>query len=392
LLCFPARRRCDKGIIWRKKQGIVFVSAEVDFLSPAAESSEAEVDMIRSNGTGTRIAARVGKHMDVPKLVESFVRSGRIANKSQHTLTWYERRLAQFVAFLQNTGHSMRGVDVTKADGEAYIEHLMNRTSRWQSHPFQKRQTEGGLSPYTIHGHVRALRAMTHWAKDEGYLPADPFETLRPPKLPVRLYEIYSEEELERVLAYAGKDDIRCKRMRTILMILLDTGIRAMELATLKLAHVDLQNGTLKVTGKGNKERYVPIGEVTMREIDTYIHFYRPRPATPEVDTLLLNEDGLPYTYSALSSMMARLRKALGLKRLHMHKFRHTSFTKMIENGIPSFVVQQWAGHTSPMVTNGYVHLAQQRTAERFRGGSVVDKLGSAQAMQRRGRKPTQSD
>lgn len=329
--------------------------------------------------------------MDVPKLVESFVRSGRIANKSQNTLIWYERRLAQFVAFLQNAGHSMRGVDVTKADGEAYIEHLMNRTSRWDGHPFQKAQTSGGLSPFTIHGHVRALRAMTRWAKDEGYLPFDPFEKLRPPKLPIRLYEIYTEEEIERVLAYTGKDDIRCRRLRTILLILLDTGIRAMELATLKLANVDLQGGTLKVTGKGNKERYVPVGEVTMREIDTYIHFYRPAPATSEADTLLLNEDGLPYTYSALSSMMARLRKALGLKRLHMHKFRHTSFTKMIENGIPAFVVQQWAGHTSPLVTNGYVHLAQQRTAQRFRGGSVVDKLGSAQEMQRRGRKPDRS-
>jgi site-specific recombinase XerD len=325
--------------------------------------------------------------MDVPKLVESFVRAGRITNKSQHTLIWYERRLAQFIAFLQNTGHSMRGTDLAKADGEAYIEHLMNRTSRWQGHPLQK-QSDGGLSPFTIHGHVRALRAMTHWAKDEGYLPHDPFETLRPAKLPVTLYEIYTEDEIERVLTYTENDDLRCKRLRMILMILLDTGIRAMEMATLKLADVDLQNGTLKVTGKGNKERYVPIGEVTMREIDTYIHFYRPKPAVSEADTLLLNEDGLPFTYSALSSMMAPLRKTLGIKRLHMHKFRHTSFTKMIENGIPAFVMQQWAGHTSPLVTNGYVHLAQQRTAQRFRAGSVVDKLGSVQDLQRRGRKP----
>ncbi len=343
---------------------------------------------MRSKGTEISLATKVGKQMDVPKLVESYVRAGRIRNKSVQTLTWYERRLGQFVEFLKCEGHSLRVVDITKADGEAYIEHLMNRTARWQNHPHHKPQTERGLSTFTIHGHVRAIRALTHWAKEEGYLQSDPFEKLPPPKLPERLYEIYSEDDINRMLNIVGQDNIRSLRLRMILMILLDTGIRAMELATLKLADVDLQNGTLKVTGKGNKERYVPIGEVTMREIDTYIHFYRPKPAMPEADTLLLNEDGLPFTYSALSSMMARLRKTLGIKRLHMHKFRHTSFTKMIENGIPAFVVQQWAGHTSPLVTNGYVHLAQQRTAQRFRAGSVVDKLGSVQDMQRRGRKP----
>ena len=333
------------------------------------------------------LAANEGKRMDVPKLVESFVRSGRIANKSQQTLTWYERRLNQFVVFLKSDGHSLRVTDITKADGEAYIEHLMNRSSRWQNHPYHKPHTDRGLSMFTIHGHVRAIRALTHWAHDEGYLPFDPFEKLPLPKLPQQLYEIYSEDDIDRILAHAGKDDIRGMRLRTILLILLDTGIRATELATLKIENIDLQGGTIKVTGKGNKDRYVPIGEVTIHEIDTYIHVYRPKPAVPNIETLLLNEDGLPFTYSALSSTMSRLRKAVGLKRLHLHKFRHTTFTKMIENGIPSFVVQQWAGHTSPEVTNGYVHLAQQRTAQRFRNGSVVDKLASTQDGLRRGRK-----
>jgi site-specific recombinase XerD len=365
----------------------------MDFLSKPAKTVKQEVTMIRTRKPSRpKLAAGEGKRMDMPKLIEIFIRSGRIANKSQQTLMWYQRRLTQFVDFLKDHDHSLQIADILKADGEAYIEFLMNRTSRWQHHPYHKPQTGKGLSTFTIHGHVRAIRALTHWAKDEGYLPNDPFQKLPLPKLPERLYEIYSEEDIDRILNYVGKDDIRGLRLRTIILILLDTGIRAMELATLKLENVDLQGGTIKVTGKGNKDRYVPIGEVTIREIDTYIHFYRPKPALPNLDTLLLNEDGLPYTYSALSTIMTRLRKALGLKRLHMHKFRHTTFTKMIENGVPAFVVQQWAGHTTLEVTNGYVHLAQQRTAQQFRNGSVVDRLANSQETQRRGRKPAAHD
>jgi site-specific recombinase XerD len=152
------------------------------------------------------------------------------------------------------------------------------------------------------------------------------------------------------------------------------------------MTDVDLNNGTLKVMGKGNKERYVPIGQATQKEIDTYVHFYRPKPAVPDIEELLLTEDGVPFTYSALATTMRRIREATGLKRLHMHKVRHTALTKMIENGVPAFAVQQFAGHSSIATTEGYVHLAQQRTANRFNSGSVVDKLPAIQQLNRRGR------
>lgn len=138
--------------------------------------------MIRSRKPGRpNLAAGEGKRMDIPKLIEIFIRAGRIANKSQQTLTWYQRRLTQFVDFLRDNDHSLQIVDIMKADGEAYIEFLMNRTARWQHHPYHKPHTDKGLSTFTIHGHVRAIRALTHWAKDEGYLPQDPFENCRFP-------------------------------------------------------------------------------------------------------------------------------------------------------------------------------------------------------------------
>lgn len=100
----------------------------------------------------------------------------------------------------------------------------------------------------------------------------------------------------------------------------------------------------IKVLGKGNKERYVPIGQATQQELTTYIHFYRSQPSAPAVDELSLNEDGLAFTCSGLATTMRRLRKATGLKRLHLHKLRHTAFTRMVIEGTPAFAVKQFAG------------------------------------------------
>lgn len=102
--------------------------------------------------------------------------------------------------------------------------------------------------------------------------------------------------------------------------------------------------------GKGNKERYVPIGQATQQELTTYIHFYRSQPSAPAVDELSLNEDGLAFTYSGLATTMRRLRKATGLKRLHLHKLRHTAFTRMVIEGTPSLcreAVRRSAGESS---------------------------------------------
>lgn len=340
-----------------------------------------------SKANRPRLASQEGKQMDLIMLIEHYIRSGRIAGKSPQTLLWYEKRLRQFTDYLRREGHSMRAQDLHREDGEGYIDDLMNRTALYQSHPHHTPVEGGKLSPHTIHGHVRAIRALTHWASEEQYLLEDPFERLPLPKLPKKLYDILSEEEINRVIDSVNNDTVRGMRLRAMLLLFLDTGLRATELSKLKLADVDLKEGLIKVLGKGNKERYIPIGQATQQELTTYLQFYRPKPAALSVDEFFLTEDGFAFTYSGLASVMRRLRKATGLKRLHMHKLRHTAFTRMVMEGTPAFAVKQFAGHSSISTTEGYVHLAQQLTANRFRSGSVVDGLNHVKEMHRRGRK-----
>ena len=325
--------------------------------------------------------------MDLDQLIEYFVRSGHIEGKSPATTAWYQIRLSGFATFLKESGHSLRITQLKQADAERYIAHLMSRTTRWEKHPYHKPDGSRGLSKSTIQGHVRALRTLSAWATKQRYLPEDVFHSVPVPKLPKTLYEILSEDEITRVLNAADALSRPGLRLRALFLLVLDTGIRATECAGLKLNNVDLKAGTIKVFGKGSKERYIPLGQVTQKELLNYIHFHRPKPATSDTDNLFLSVDGVPLRYAALASMMRRMKEKSGVRRLHMHKIRHTALTMMVERGTPSFAVQQFAGHASIATTEGYVHLAQQRTAFQFQKASVVDGLDAIKDLNRRGRK-----
>lgn len=327
------------------------------------------------------------KLMNLSQLVEHFVRHGQIAGKSDQTSHWYVRRLGAFESYLKKQGHSLRVTQLTLGDAERYIGFLLSKDTRWADHPYHKPDVGQRLSMTTIHGHVRSLRTLSRWAFDQGYLQTDVFQKLPVPKLPKRLYEILNEEEITRILEAADALSRPGFRLRTLFLLTLDTGIRAAECAGLRLPNVDLKAGTIKVFGKGGKERYIPIGQMTQKELLSYISFHRPTPAHPDHDQLFLSEDGVPLRYDALASMMRRLRERAGVKRLHMHKIRHTALTMMVERGTPSFAVQQFAGHSTISTTEGYVHLAQQRTAFQFQKSSVVDGLDIIKNASRRGRK-----
>ena len=325
-----------------------------------------------------------GQKMNLKQLIENYTRYCKVQGKTKATLKWYERRLGRFLKFMEGSGHSMLAKDVSMADGERYVMQLMGQNQKWAEHPFQK-PTDGELSKYTVHGHVRAIRALTNWAYQQGYYADDPFANLPVPKLPKLLYEILTEEEITQMLTTAERLSDRGIRARTMLLVALDTGVRADELIGLKMDCIDFKQGTVKVFGKGQKERVIPLGEAAQREVNAYINFHRPPPADTSVKAVFLTADGVPLSYQALAGVIKRVREKSGIKRLHMHLIRHTSITMMIKRGLNAFAVQQFAGHSSIKTTEVYVHLCQQLTASEFRGYSVVDGLEAMQNTRRRG-------
>ena len=332
------------------------------------------------------IRAKEGQMMTIQQLVEVYLRAGRLEGKTAATLKWYVRRLNQFVRFLVSRQHSMSVRDLKAEDAEEYIAQLMEQEQKWVNHPNQKAK-KGKLSMYTIHGHVRALRALGSWTHQQGYLPEDPFFNLPIPKLPKLLYPTFTPDEIEQILDCAESISTRSMRARTMLRVLFETAIRAEELISLKLENFDQRNGTLKVFGKGQKERIVPVGDSTQRELLAYINFHRPQPVEPAITNLFLTEDGTPFTYSGLSSVIWRIRQKTGIQKLHMHLCRHTSLTMMATNGMNAFGIQQVAGHSSIKTTEIYVHLSDQQSASKYRTFSVMDRMEQARSdgMSKRG-------
>ena len=141
----------------------------------------------------TQIAReREGQKMNVNQLIESYLRSSQVQGKTKATLKWYQRRLGHFAKFLVANSHSMLIRDLNRDDGERYVMGLMQQDTKWAEHPNQK-PMKGELSKHTIHGHVRAVRALTNWALIQGLLMDDPFASMPVPKLPKLLYEILAQ-------------------------------------------------------------------------------------------------------------------------------------------------------------------------------------------------------
>jgi integrase/recombinase XerC/integrase/recombinase XerD len=136
-----------------------------------------------------------------------------------------------------------------------------------------------------------------------------------------------------------------------ILLLLLDTGIRASELCGLTLDNTHLNEGYIKVCGKGNKERIVPFGATTKKAIMRYLHAYRPEPATNAVKALILTFDGLEMVYAGLSQVIRRLAATAEIPRLHLHLFRHTFAVRYLMNGGDIMTLRLILGHTTLEVT-----------------------------------------
>jgi site-specific recombinase XerD len=146
----------------------------------------------------------------------------------------------------------------------------------------------------------------------------------------------------------------------TIILTLLDTGIRVSELTELKLENVNLAQRCLKIRGKGNKERIVPIGISVQRAIAKYTNKYRPSPTYPLSGNLFLKRDGMPLTPNRIESIIKRYASKAGIQgvRSSPHTFRHTFATTYLRNGGDVFTLQLILGHETLYMVRNYVNLA----------------------------------
>lgn len=299
---------------------------------------------------------------DLPfvKAREGFRFHNQTSNRSKRTIDWYDSNLRIFQEFMRERKPE-RPVDnlglseITAEDIREFIAHLQGRTSRYASH-YRMQEREGGLSPYTIQGFVRALSAFFAWAVREEYLPRSPMANIKRPQVPKSIKEIFSQDEIKRLLkACDDYPQPLAARNRAIVKFLLDTGVRAGELCELTEDRIDERMRRVHVTGKGMKDRYVVLSESTGQALWKYINFYRPPERGKKTGRVFLTHRGGALKPVELERMLRNLGERAQVEHVHPHRFRHTAGTLFYRNSNGNlFLTQQMLGHESPVTTRIY--------------------------------------
>ncbi|TRO63296.1 site-specific tyrosine recombinase XerD [Christiangramia sabulilitoris] len=214
---------------------------------------------------------------------------------------------------------------------------------------------------------ISGLRSFFSFLIFEDYRSDNPLDLMESPKIGRKLPDTISLEEVDRIIAAVDLGKNEGERNRAIIETLYGCGLRVSELINLKLSDLFFEEGFIKVTGKGDKQRFVPISEYTIKYIKIYKDQVRiNQNIKPEAtDTLFLNRRGNKLTRAMIFTIVRRLTEAAGIhKKISPHTFRHSFATHLLENGADLRAIQQMLGHESITTTEVYVHVDRSHLRE----------------------------
>lgn len=306
-------------------------------------------------------------------LTDYYAVCNRCEGKSPKTIEWYTANLQHFRQYLINHRCSEKADQIDLQLLREYVLCLMSR-NRYAGHNHIQTKADP-LSAATVHGHVRTLRAFFGWLTREGLVSKNPAEGLRPPKIPRKVVTVLSDEEIASILGSFSTTNPCDARNKTILMVLLDTGLRIGELIGLNMDDLRLDEGYLKVMGKGQKERIVPIGNNAQRALQRYQFRFRPEPAGPHITNVFLSLYGQPLSANSMKLMFTRLAARSGVARIHAHLCRHTFATRYLMNGGDVFSLEQVLGHSTLEMVKHYTSLTSSHVRMQHQRCSPLDRL-----------------
>ena len=306
-------------------------------------------------------------------LIDLFCATKQTEGKSPKSISWYKSNLTRFADFASN-GAEATLPELNLHTARAFVASLQEKKVKYDDNPLRPQENQG-LSPSTIHGYVRTLKTFGSWLVEEGFSGTNPYKRLKAPKVPQTMIEVLSEGELGQLLKAINPTCFLGSRLYVIVLLLLDTGIRASELCGLTLENTFVNDGYIKVFGKGGKERIVPFGNTTKKALIRYLHTFRPEPEDDWVGNLVLSTTGRALTTTGLYKAIERLGKRAGVPRVHPHLFRHTFAVRYLMNGGDLMTLKLMLGHSTLEVTQMYLHLAQSHIEVQHHKFSPVDRL-----------------
>ena len=206
---------------------------------------------------------------------------------------------------------------------------------------------------------ISAIKSFFNYLIFEGYIKDSPISNIESPKQEKKLPKVLTEEEIKKLINSIDLNYDFGQRNKTIIEILYGTGIRVSELINLKLSNIFFKENIIKVIGKGNKERFVPLGEIASNEMKIYINNRNLlKIDSKSSDILFLNRYGRGLTRSMIFKIISDASKRVGLdKKISPHTLRHSFATHLIKNGADLRTIQLILGHESITTTEIYTHL-----------------------------------
>jgi len=292
-------------------------------------------------------------------------------------LSVMEQLLEEFLNHLSlERGLSSNTIDSYKRDLKRYCKHLKDiRISSWEKvrisdvTRFVHRLHNLGLSSPSISRNLSAIKSLHKFLLMENHVQTDPAKPVESPKLWRKLPVVLDQNEMERLLTQPDVTSFLGIRDKAILEFLYATGVRISELLNLKRSNLLFEVGFVRVWGKGEKERVVPVGEVAIDWVNKYLGETRPRLKGPDSrDIVFLNARGGPLSRMGVWKIIKRYVDRAGIKkRVSPHTLRHSFATHLLEGGADLRAVQEMLGHADISTTQIYTHLDREYLKEVLR-------------------------
>jgi integrase/recombinase XerC/integrase/recombinase XerD len=274
---------------------------------------------------------------------------------SPRTLADYEYKVGAFVSFCSGLDVNDPG-QVTASGVRQFLLKLQEKNA-----------------PASVSGYYKSVNRFFSWLVEEKILDRSPMATIRPPRVPQKVIMPFSPEHIRCLLLLCDNRAFIGARNRALVLAFLDTGLRLSEMAGIQLADIDFDRETIKVMGKGAKERVVRIGKTAQKALLRYLLMRQDNHSC-----LWVSEERKPLTHWGIAQVIDTLKKRSGISevRCSAHTFRHTFATRALMNGAGEFEVQSLLGHSKLDMTRRYAaSLRSEEAVVGHRRWSPVDNL-----------------
>jgi len=270
---------------------------------------------------------------------------------SENSILAYMRDIRQFAKLIETSEGLTNPALINITHVEGYLSYLF----------------DNGLAKNSQARKLSGVRSFCKFLRIEGIMDINPIELIEGPRPERKLPDVLTVQEIERLISSIDMSRKEGVRNKAMLEVLYSCGLRVSELTSLKMSRVDLIDGLIRVVGKGNKERVIPIGNQACDAIDDYLSFYRAEitPSHGYEDFLFMGKKGVELTRQMVFTLIKRSAITAGIrKNVSPHTFRHSFATHLIEAGADLRAVQEMLGHAQITTTEIYTHLDKRYLEE----------------------------